>query len=394
MIDIERARRDTPGCEGVLHFNNAGAALPPRPVSDAVVRYLTLEAEIGGYEAEDRRAADFDRVYDSLATLLGAHRDEIAVTDSATRSWDLVFYSIPFRAGDRILVSHAEYVSNYIALLQVARRTGAEIVVVPDDADGQISVEALRGLLDERVKLIALTHVPTSSGLVNPAEAVGRVAREAGVLYLLDACQSAGQLPLDVRAIGCDFLSATGRKFLRAPRGTGLLFVRREIIETIEPVFLDMHAATWVARDRFEIRKDARRFESLETSFAGKLGLGAAVEYALALGLPAIAARVGMLAEKLRARLAAIRGVTVRDRGVKRCGIVTFTADGFDPTWIRTQLRALPKPINIWVSNSSSARLDLEARGIASVGRASVHYYNTEDEIEAFAVALERLISA
>lgn len=391
MIDLERARRDTPSCERVLHFNSAGASLCPRAVLDCVVGYLELEAEIGGYEAEDERAADLDRVYDSIAALLGAGRDEIAVTDSATRSWDLAFYSIPFRSGDRILVGRAEYVSNYIALLQVARRTGAEIVVVPDDPHGQISLDALRALIDDRVKLIALTHVPTSSGLVNPAEAVGKIAREAGVLYLLDACQSIGQLPLDVRAIGCDFLSGTGRKFLRAPRGTGVLYVRREVIETIEPVFLDMHSATWTARDQFAIRKDARRFESLETSFAGKLGLGAAVDYALAIGMDNIAERIGVLAGSLRKRLSKIAGVTLRDPGLERCGIVTFTVEGFEPSWIRARLREAR--INMWVSHGSGARLDLEARGIPSVARASVHYFNTEGEVEAFAVALERLFS-
>jgi len=389
-IDLERARRDTPGCEHVLHLNNAGASLPPRQVLDAVIAHLDLEARIGGYEAAERAQAAVERVYDAAASLLRCARDEIAVVENATRAWDMAFYSLRFERGDRILTGMAEYASNYIAYLQVTQRTGAAIEVVPSDETGQISVEALRRSIDGRVKLIALTHVPTNGGLVNPAAAVGRVAREAGIPYLLDACQSVGQMPIDVAAIGCDMLSATGRKYLRGPRGTGLLYVRRAMLERLEPPFLDLHAATWVARDRFEIRADARRFENWETYYAGKIGLGVAIDYALGWELCAVRERVYGLAEGLRARLSALPGVTVRDLGAERCGIVTFTVARKTGTEVQKGLAA--RAINVSTSSSSGTRLDMEARGLAQVVRASVHYYNSEEEIGRFCDELRGLL--
>lgn len=388
-IDVAKVRADTPGVGKVLHFNNAGAALPPRPVVDTVMRHLEREAEIGGYEAEQEAEPRLEAVYASIARLLNCDAGEIAVIENATRAWDMAFYSLPLHKGDRILTAMAEYASNYIAFLQAARTKGVEIAVAPNDAHGQVDAAALSRMIDERTKLIAITHVPTNGGLVNPAAAVGRVAKRAGVPFLLDACQSAGQMPLDVEALGCDMLSATGRKFLRGPRGTGFLYVRKSMLEKLEPVLLDLHAATWTSKDTYKLRPDARRFENWETNIAAKLGLGTAVDYALSLGLGDIRARVVSLADNLRRRLAEIPGVSVKDLGAERCGIVTFTYEGRDPEKMRAQLRK--RRINAWISGPSSTRLDMEDRKIPMLVRASVHYYNTEQEIVRFSEVVRAL---
>ncbi|MGK3968379.1 aminotransferase class V-fold PLP-dependent enzyme [Sorangium sp. So ce118] len=385
-MDIAALRRDTPACASFVHFNNAGASLPPAVVVDTVVEHLRREAEIGGYEAQAEAAARLEAVYGSVARLIGAQPGEIALVENATRAWDMAFYSLRFGPGDRILTAQAEYASNYIAFLQVARRTGAEIVPVPSDESGAVSLSELDRLLDERVKLIAITHVPTNGGLINPAEAIGRRARAAGVPFLLDACQSVGQMPVDVEAIGCDMLSATGRKYLRGPRGTGFLYVRRALLDRLEPPFLDLHAARWTAPDRYEVRPDARRFENWESYIAGRLGLGAAIDYALRLGLPAIRDRVFALAERLRARLGELPGVAVRDVGAERCGIVTFTRAGEDAAAVKARLGA--QSIHVSVSTAAGTLLDFAARGIPDLVRASVHYYNDESEIDRLVAAL------
>jgi selenocysteine lyase/cysteine desulfurase len=385
-LDVERAIWDTPGCRRVTHLNNAGAALPPSQVTEAVVAHVRREARIGGYEAEAEAADLVDRTYRALAELIGCRPDEIAMAENATRAWDMAFYALRFSSGDRILTGRSEYASNMIAFLQVAARTGAKVEVVDDDEHGQIDVEDLRRRLDSDVVLIALTHVPTTGGLVNPAAEVGAVARAAGVPYLLDACQSVGQLPVDVRELGCDILSAPGRKFLRGPRGTGFLYVSSRLAERLEPPFLDLRAATMTGPDQYVVQPGARRFETWEGNVAARIGLGVAVDYALSWGMDAISERVGGLAETLRGMLRERPGVTVHDRGVRRCGIVTFSVAGVPAADVQRRLAA--DRINTTVARVEHGLLDLGGRDLPDLVRASPHYYNTEDDLQRLCAAL------
>lgn len=389
MIDIEKIRADTPSCQEIIHFNNAGASLMPKPVFAALQRVLEDENRLGGYEAERRAQPDIQGFYAAFGALLNADPDEIAYVENATRAWDMVFYGLRLGKGDRVITHSSEYASNYLALLQQSRRLGFEIDLVPSDRFGQIDVEQLEAMLTPQTKLIAITHVPTQGGLVNPAAAVGELAQKHGIVYLLDACQSVGQIDVDVAQIGCDFLSGTGRKFLRGPRGTGFLYVRRSMLERIDPPFVDLLSAKWTAHNSYEFAAGAKRFENWESNVAGRVALGEAVRYAKAIGLNHIETRVAKLADVLREALSDIKGVQVRDLGQTKCGIVTFTKEGRDPQFIEERLRE--KGINVSVALMTSARLDLEARNLSSLVRASVHYFNTEDEISRFVQAVKNI---
>lgn len=379
---LARLRAETTACEDLIHFNNAGASLMPDPVFRAVIEHLALERDIGGYEAADVSSDALKRLYTAFADLLRVDAEEIAFVENATRAWDMAFYALPLGDGDRIITHEAEYASSYLSFLQLAKRRGVIIDVAPSDGSGQIDVDALPAMVTPRTRVINLVHIPTQSGLVNPAEEVGRFAREYGLTYVLDACQSVGQLDVDVSRIGCHVLSGTGRKFLRGPRGTGFLYVSQEIVDELDPPFIDMRAATWTADASYEIAAGSRRFENWESYVAGRVGLATAVDYALGIGLADIQQRVLDLAGRLRAQLSEIDGVTVRDRGERQCGIVTFESASERPSQLARRLR--DERINISVAETSSARLDLGSRNIAALARASVHYFNTESEIDRF----------
>jgi cysteine desulfurase/selenocysteine lyase len=392
-IDVNALRADTPGCANVTHLNNAGSALPPTVVTDTMVAHLRREEQVGGYEAHAEARDRVAGVYASVAQLVNAPVEHVALVESATVAWDrglqAIAFSDPLAPGDRMLVSGSEYASNVLPLLQLARRTGASVEVIPDGEDGAVDLDALDAMLDEQVRIVSINHAPSQNGLVNDVVGVGDVLRRHGspAWYLVDACQSAGQLPVDMGRIGCDVLSATGRKFLRGPRATGFLVVSQRMLDDLEPFPADLHAATWTGLDTYELAQGAARFESWEKAYAALLGMGAAIDYALGCGIEAISERIGALAARARSGLAAVPGVIVRDRGSVQSGIITIRVD--DAAGIVAGLRA--RGINTSLSTPDYSQIDFGRDHALGLVRISPHAYNTEDEIDMMVAAVAEL---
>ncbi len=366
----------------------------PAPVLDAVVSHLQREAQIGGYEAADAAAERVAATYASVGELIGAGPRNIAVVENATVAFALALSAFDFQRGDVILTTRNDYVSNQIMYLSLARRLGVEVVRAEDLPEGGVDPASVGELIARRrPRLVAVTHVPTNSGLVQPVEAVGEICQAAGVPYLIDGCQSVGQVPLDVTRLRCDFLSATARKFLRGPRGVGFLYVSdRMLASGAHPLLVDMRGAEWTAADEYTLVDGARRFENWEFAYALHLGLGEAARYALGVGVAEGGGRALQLAAYTRERLSALDGVRVLDRGPALCAIVTAEVLGCDARAVVATLR--DRGINTNASLRAYALLDMESKQVTSAVRISPHYYNTKEEIDTALGAIEEIVCA
>lgn len=396
--EITAFRNDTKGCAGVIHLNNAGSGLMPNPVTRAVQEHIQLESELGGYEAADLRKEAVRGFYVQAARLLNCKASNIAFTSSATDAYTRALSSIPFKAGDIVLTDNDDFISNQIQFLSCQKRLGIRIERIANAPGGGVDLEDLERKLQKlEPRLLAITHIPTNSGLVQPvkdiADIYDRYIRTRGnqTWYILDACQSIGQMKLDVTELKCDFLSATNRKFLRGPRGTGLLYISDKALESgLEPMFIDMRGAAWVEKDVYQPMDDATRYEDWEFAYALVLGTRAAIEYCLHIGEDRIWPQVSMLSGLMRRELSEIDKVRVLDRGPALGGLVTFTVKGATPDHLVSGLRK--RKINVVPSYRGFAVIDFDEKNVEWAIRASPHYYNTIDEINQFLYELKQLI--
>jgi len=373
-------RAETTGTSERIHMNNAGASLPPDVVVKTMVDFLREEALYGGYEIEAKYRTRLDHTHNLIAQLINANADEIALVENASAAWEIAFNGLDFQQGDEVIVSEMEYVSNVLGLLNAQNLYGIVIKPIFNDNDGNFPIQALEDAITARTKLIAITHIPSTAGNVLPAAEIGEVARKHNILYLLDACQSVGQIPVDVQAIGCDMLAVTGRKYLRGPRGSGFLYVRRQLLDKLKLLFFDGRTVSSLNQQGFVVRPDARRFEWYEKNPAVVLGLQKAVEYALNIGVERIWQRTRDLALLFRQRLGQIDGIVVHDQGDVLCGIVTFSVTGITAAEVRAKLAE--KNINVHIGFAKATLYYMNRKGLDGIVRASVHYYNTEEEIE------------
>ncbi|XHF32336.1 aminotransferase class V-fold PLP-dependent enzyme [Pseudomonas chlororaphis] len=383
--DILRLRAATPGCAQVIHFNHAGASLPSQATLDAVIEQLQREALGGPMEAADNRVQE--RARNAAAALLNAQPEDIAFASSGSAAWSQAFNALgPWQPGERILVGRHEWAGN-LACMAEAVKAGARLEVIPCDTHGAVDPQALAQMIDGKVRLIALTWLPANGGLINPAAQIGSVARRHGIPYFIDAGQALGQLPCDVQALQCDVLKGAGRKFLRGPRGTALMYIRPPFLQRLLPVQRDVLSAPWDGK-RFTLRDDARRFETSEVSLALLAGLANALEEYNRLGAIPVRQRIEQLSNGLRQRLRAIPGLTLQDIGTanQQSGLIAFTLEGWDSAALKQTLAE--RRINIGANGVAYTPLDMQARGLTNIARVAVSYLNTEEEID---VLLENL---
>jgi selenocysteine lyase/cysteine desulfurase len=392
MEDLLRQwRQETPGCVNRVHLNNAGAGLMPKSVVDAIVGHLSREANFGGYESADDAAESVENAYTSVAHILGAHSRNVAIVENSTVAFFQALSAFDFRPGDVIVTTRNDYISNQLAYLSLSRRHGIAIRRAADLSTGGADPQSVRELLrDPRVRLLAVTWVPTNSGLIQPVETLGEVAESAGVPYLIDACQAVGEIPVDVSRLRCDFLSATARKFLRGPRGIGFLYISDRALQRGEhPLYLDMRGAEWKTADSFQLTPDARRFENWEFAYSLVLGLGEAARYAARVGIETGGRRAQELAAAVRDKLSALPGFRVLDRGKELAAIVTVEVPGWHSTVLVQFLRT--RNINTAATLRDYAVIDMDEKRAASALRISPHYYNTEAELDILIETLKSL---
>ncbi|KAA0130126.1 aminotransferase class V-fold PLP-dependent enzyme [Chryseobacterium sp. SN22] len=381
-MNIDKIKQDTRGLEdGKIFLNNAGSSLMPDIVTDAIVDYLKLEELSGGYYVANVNADVLDEFYDETAKLINAKPFNMAFATSATEAYAKALSSIVFKADDVIITTADDYISNQITFISLQKKVGVKVVRMKNLPDNELDLEDLEHLIREyQPKLVAVTHIPTNSGLIQNVEAVGKICREHNILYLVDACQSVGQMVVDVEKISCDFLTATGRKFLRGPRGTGFLYVSDRILEQdYAPLLLDMRGADWTEYNDYELCRTAKRFEHWEMSYASMLGLKQAARYANHIGMDVIEQYNQRLSQKLRENLRD-SGFSVWDWGNRLSSIVTFSGPDGDLEKIQKVLKE--NHVYFSVTYRNSALIDFTNKNINGIVRLSPHYFNTMEEIE------------
>lgn len=449
-----------------VHLNHAGASPLPQCVTDRVLQHLQLEQDLGGYAAQDAVAKELEHVYEDVARLIHARSsNEIALVESATVGWTRIFYAMAQQEETRlrkdrkhlhkanqktrriILVSEAEYAANVVAVCQWARdheENDWMVLAIPSSktstqvSSGMVDLQVLAQMLSGKyayrdttgqpevldptnIAMVCITHVPTNSGIINPVESIGdligsfnqqRQQKEgpelSSILYLVDACQSVGQLVVDVQKIQCHGLVATGRKYLRAPRGTGFLYVAQELLNrNIMPSHIDHFGCpvtsvplTTTYTDGVQLQQEsvlpfaplssARRFEFWESNVANRLGMGEAVRYAMETGTSHIEHSILQLSVTLRRNLSMMTGIKVHHEESTKCGLVTFYCEFVSSKDLQAAM--WEKGFELSVVPATSTPMDSSKTQVPDLLRASLTYFNTNKDLEAFCFTLSTFV--
>jgi len=380
---VEEVRKDIPFLKtGIIYLDNTATTPTPKPVIDAMLEYFNeYNANVGrGVHRATMRATEvFEAVRKKIANVINCDGDEIAYTKNATESINIVAQGLGLKSGDKVVTTVLEHHSNILPWQRLQER-GVKLEVIGATNDCLLRPEDFEAAIDKSTRLIATHQVSNSVGSIQPVEEIGKVAKENDVLFLLDAAQSVGHMPVDVRKIGCDFLAAPGHKGLLGPQGTGFLYFRKELGKELKPLLVGGGMVEEVGKDRVEFSKPPQIFDGGTPNIPGIIGLGRACDYVLDIGIERIEKRERELTESMM-KIAKIGNVSVygpTDLN-KRGGVVSFNVKGLGHHDVASMLDELEK---IAVrSGHHCAQPTMKHLGVEGTVRASVHYYNLPDEV-------------
>ncbi len=401
MLDSERIRADFPilSCQvhgrPLIFLDSAASSQKPLPVLEAMESaYRACYANVhrGVYHLSEEATNRYESARDRVASFIhAASREEIVFTRNTTESINLVAYSwgrAHIGPGDRILLTEMEHHSNIVPWQLLAQEKGAELVYLPLSDDGLLQMERLDDLLDERVRLVACTMMSNVLGTITPAAEIVQRAKAVGAVTLLDGAQGVPHMPVNVQALGCDFLAFSGHKMC-GPSGIGVLYGRRELLEAMPPFLgggdmirrVDLYRSTW--------NDLPYKFEAGTPAIVEGIGLGAAVDYLSAVGMENLAAHAREMAAYAMERLTALPGLHIPGPPADRRGAtVAFTFRGIHPHDVAHLLDLE----GIAVRAGHHCAQPLHKRlGLVATTRASFYLYNTKEEADRLAEALERV---
>ena len=369
----------------LIYFDSAATSQKPRAVLDALRNYYEHEnanVHRGLHELSSRATEAYEKSREQMANYLGAaSADEIVFTRGTTESINLVAQAWGgkfLRDGDVVLLTEMEHHSNLVPWQLLAERTGAQLRFVPVCDDGTLALDRLSSLLTPEVKLFAFTHVSNSLGTINPVRELCKKARAVGALTLVDAAQSAGHMPINVRELGCDFLAFSGHKMC-GPTGIGALYGRAEVLDSIPPWHGGGEMIVSVTLEKSAFKKAPHRFEAGTPNIAGAIGLAAAIDYIESIGRAAIFEHDAQLAGYAMERLAELPGMRVLGPSAERGALVGFVMEAAHPH----DLTTFADQYGLAMRGGHHCNQPLMRRfGLPGTTRASFYFYNTKEEID------------
>jgi cysteine desulfurase/selenocysteine lyase len=387
-------RADIPLLEEFIYMDSASTTPTPRPVVEAMCDYFyyyNSNTGRGAYNLAVKATQEFNRARIKTAGFIKANPEDIIFTKNTTEAINLVAHGLEFNKGDNIVVSNMEHHSNLVPWLNLKKR-GVEVKIVKADQNGVIDPLDIEKVVDSNTRLLTITHVSNSIGSVQPVEELGKIAEENEVLYLIDAAQSAGHMKLDVKNLMADFIAFPGHKGFLGPVGTGFLYCNNKLQYELEPINLGGGTVEEVSDDDFKLTESPDRFEGGTQNISGVIGLGASMDYLKRIGMDNVEKHCLKLTQILYQEIQNIEKAKVYGSPENIYGIVSFNIDGINS---HDLAKILDEVKSICVRSGHHCALpSIKHMGAYELGgtvRASLHYYNTKEEIQILVETLKEV---